>query len=872
MLRAPYYHGPSLFDPYHEHIWNYTLRRTTTHYPIARRDPIFTPLFSAVFSAAGITAGAATTTLVSVASAIATTAVTMGLQMLLAPKPPKPEDGKAPKTQALPYRQWCVGRNRIAGAYMLWESKGKRLFSVQALAGHKISAVHGFWLHDDRVDLEDLDVNGRTTFDDDDRYGDNVSIWWRNGLPTETAYSGITDYLAAEGIWTSDHRGDGQASVGMVCRSIDPAHQQERFPYGPPSVSVELDGAACWDFRDPLQDPDEPDTWTYTKNSARILAWHLCFSEFGERLDYRKALLPVLDLWKEEADICDERVARAGGGDEARYECSGWDTTENSPKVAQNAILASCDGHLVSRGDGARILTVGKFRESRCAILTDFDIVGHQVLYDVLFEDDTNRLIPKFTYPEIAYATADTDYFEDTDAQLEAGRVLAQEAEYTWVQQWRQARRLAIREWRRLRQKMRGSIDVNLCGINAVYHRWVRLDTPTRLPRLSGKIIENRRSVLAVTKGAFSMDFIQHPDNIDDWNPATDEGQQPPVPVVPNFEGVVTPVINLVQAKTNGQSVYIRVVIIDPDDDSLTPIVRYRVADADGLGTPGAWVEQEFPDAVPSGGYVDLATNVVPSDKLLDVQVAFKVSNKRGDWSVTANITSTVDPVAPAALASFTQTAGTPHLGNAVFSLTTPNDSHIRSVKLYRKAVGSGINTAVDTPIATLSVVASATYGYTDGDTTRTNLVSNSGFDTDTVWTKGTGWTIGSGLASHAAGTQSTISQTVSLTNGTTYRFGYVVSGYSAGSFFPRLLGTTDVNGASQTGNGQKLGTLVANSSSNQFGVLASATGVFSIDNAYLFAQTPSCAPQGTWDYYAVPFNGSNIPGPASGPITVTII
>ena len=44
-------------------------------------DPIFTPLFSAVFSAATFTAGAATTTLVSVASAIATTAITKGIQI-----------------------------------------------------------------------------------------------------------------------------------------------------------------------------------------------------------------------------------------------------------------------------------------------------------------------------------------------------------------------------------------------------------------------------------------------------------------------------------------------------------------------------------------------------------------------------------------------------------------------------------------------------------------------------------------------------------------------------------------------------------------------------------------------------------------------
>jgi hypothetical protein len=40
-----------------------------------------------------------------------------------------------------------------------------------------------------------------------------------------------------------------------------------------------------------------------------------------------------------------------------------------------------------------------------------------------------------------------------------------------------------------------------------------------------------------------------------------------------------------------------------------------------------------------------------------------------------------------------------------------------------------------------------------------TNLVTNGGFDTDTDWTKGTGWTIAAGVASKAAGTASNLSQ-----------------------------------------------------------------------------------------------------------------
>ncbi|AUX76418.1 hypothetical protein NXT3_CH01850 [Sinorhizobium fredii] len=688
-------------------LQRYGLGCTTSLYSTVLFDPIFTPIFTALFTPIFGAGTALTTFAVGAASAIATTALTVGLQLLLAPsvKTPKPEDGKVPKTQSIPYRWWGVGRTRVAGAYMLWEAKGNKLYAVQALVGHRIKAINRYYLHDDEVTIGAGNyVNGLA----DGRYGGNkVRLYSRLGETPETPYSTIVAGIPES--WTNNHRGDGQASVAMIAATPGQKDFSQRFPYNAPSVSVEADLAYCWDFRDEDQDPEDPSTWTWTQNCAVILAWHLCFNEFGERLDYTKAILPVLNLWIEEADICDEDVPLAGGGTEKRYQCNGYDTTENGPKAATNAILAACDGHLVARGDGARILTVGKFRESRCGVLTDADIVGHNIQYDVLFEDEINRLIPKFTYPAIDYATADTDYFEDTDAQLSAGRVLAQEAEYTWVHQWRQARRLGKREWLRIQQKTRGSIDVRLSGINSVYNRWNLLETPKRLPRLDGKIIENRRALLSVTRGGFTMDIVEHPDNIDAWTPATDEGQQPPVPPAPNPAGLVTPVINLVQAKANSGSVYIRVVIVDPDDDSLTPTVRYRVADADGLGNPGAWVEQKNEDAAPAGGYVDLATAVVPADKLLDVQAAFIASNGRySDWSVTANITSTVDSVAP----------GTPT------NLTAPNS--VTTVPVSAKAANDNTrflifkrgttaqSFAAATTIGTYSVTANQTISFND--------------------------------------------------------------------------------------------------------------------------------------------------------------
>lgn len=669
-------------------------------------DPIFTPFFVSIGFTGSIGIGAVSISTAAIASAIATTAISIGIQMLLAPKPPKPEDGKIPLTQSLPHRQWVVGRTRVAGAYMLMEAKGAKLYTVQAIAGHRISAVNRYYLHDDEVSVDGSGwVQGLT----DLSYNNNtVQIRSRLGLATETAYSFISDDLTAEGVWTASHRGDGQASLGMVCLSPKSTFFTTIYPYGAPRLSVEVDGALVWDYRDPAQSPTNPATWTWSRNAALIMCWHQCFNEFGHRRDYTKAILPVLDMWEEEADICDEDVARAAGGTEKRYLVSGFDTAENDPKVGTNAILSACDGWICERGDGALLLTVGKYRESRVATITDADITGYQLQNDVLPEEECNRLVPKFTYPATDYSTSDTDFFEDVDAQLAAGRVLTQEADYTWCHQWRQARRLGKRDWLRIQQKIKGSIDVRLSGINAIYSRWVRLSTPLGLPKLNGAVIENRRSILALTKGGFSMDFIKHPEDIDDWVPSEDEGAQPPVPSKPNAADLDAPVIYSVVVKARSGNVFLTVKVVDPESDDLTLSIRYRLTD-DG-GAPGDWIKRSYDDVVPSGGYLKISTGNVPSDEELDVQAAFiTAKGKYSDWSATETIVAVANPTAPPIVTNISTTTGIP--GEVTVNWKAPNSSLYAGAKVYYNTVNNSSSASVDSPVE--SGAANGSYSRT---------------------------------------------------------------------------------------------------------------------------------------------------------------
>jgi len=61
-------------------------------------------------------------------------------------------------------------------------------------------------------------------------------------------------------------------------------------------------------------------------------------------------------------------------------------------------------------------------------------------------------------------------------------------------------------------------------------------------------------------------------------------------------------------------------------------------------------------------------------------------------------------------------------------------------------------------------------------------LVTNGTFDTDTDWTKGTGWTISGGQASHVAGSATLLYQTTSLTLGKVYKASCDVVSISGGT------------------------------------------------------------------------------------------
>ncbi len=103
-------------------------------------------------------------------------------------------------------------------------------------------------------------------------------------------------------------------------------------------------------------------------------------------------------------------------------------------------------------------------------------------------------------------------------------------------------------------------------------------------------------------------------------------------------------------------------------------------------------------------------------------------------------------------------------------------------------------------------------------------LVTNGGFDTDTDWTKGTGWTIAGGVATKAAGTAAGLDQAETLIVGAAYLLTFTVA-RTAGTLTPQFIGGATQVGVSVNASGSYSQVLVA--------VTGSATLRFQADAAF---------------------------------------
>ena len=147
--------------------------------------------------------------------------------------------------------------------------------------------------------------------------------------------------------------------------------------------------------------------------------------------------------------------------------------------------------------------------------------------------------------------------------------------------------------------------------------------------------------------------------------------------------------------------------------------------------------------------------------------------------------------------------------------------------------VAGGIQMADDTDTASATKVGTMRYrtGTEYVEVTGAEILTNPGFDTDTTWVKGTGWTIANGKASVDNASSTALSQpSFGVTTGKIYNVRIDVSNYTSGSLQPQF-GASQVV-ASITANGEYNYTVTSTVTGGTFYLYGVGDCEFSVDNA----------------------------------------
>lgn len=539
--------------------------------------------------------------------------ISMGLAAIVNDTP-KPEFGKTNIKSTIAPRTRGYGRARLGGSHMLFEAKDNEAYVVLALHDGKITSFEQWYFNDDEITLSGHTVQRG----DSGAYANElITLYWRSGLATETAYTGIPSSF-----WGSTYRGDGIASAYMNCVRGRPEFFAKRYPNGLPVVTVVATLSPVFDWRDVSQSISDPTTWELSYNPIVCLADYLCNPDSGgPELDFDTVITPLLSLWTAAADVCDESVTLKAGGTVAKYTVGGTYAKNTTPSTVVAQLLQCCDGWLATDGDGALAVYAGKYYIPTVTF-DDPMIVGYTLQRYVEDEVAVNNIILSFVDPAHEYSETQTDPWIDQDDIDARGEQRDRPLSLQWTQNNSTARRLAKRLMSRL-EGARGTLTTNLAGLEGLGERFIRVQI-SEVAYLSDIVIEVQNVEIDLASMTVTFDWIEADPNIDAWNPATEEGDGPQTEGRPAKTELAAPTITGVEffdegATTADSGVRLLIDVTDPGVGAATWYARWR---PDG-GI--SWVEQAYNDVEPGFG-VQLQTGFVPVGGLIDVEVAYQTA------------------------------------------------------------------------------------------------------------------------------------------------------------------------------------------------------------------------------------------------------
>lgn len=781
-------------------------------------------------------------------SVILSSLVTVGLSLgfsylasLLKPRPdaPNPNAKLVNIRQPISFMEYAYGIVRKGGPVNFWKAKRPWRYIDIILAAHMINGVIGYYADEREVTR---DVDGYLLQDNYNVAGkQRVQIVPYLGAPGQISPPMFNTEFTQ---WTDDHDMEGLAHLACRARSVIADQFSKPYPTGrEPVFTALLEGKIVYD---PRIDDD-----VFSENAALIIAdWVVSEDGLGRTVDWNNV--------STQADIADIPITDRDGNIRPKWKIGGSYSAGDDRETVRAQMGVAADAFFSEDENGNVIFAVGGWQEPEITI-RDSDIFRIAYAEGQAGTDIVNAQSVAYTEPELGWREGPSAPYIITDPSEAYSENSLQ---VFWINNHNQAVRVAKRLLTTARAQYRITATLKAQGVRLLGQRFFQLahsemgvDMAFEVDKLS-----RNEDGLTYTLEAHSVTEADF-----EFNSAVEEPEKPRRETFEVNDELPEPANVTATAEPYGGGVSILVDWDDePDYDSLTYRVRYRVKSPVGdwfvVSVP---LEQSYQRLV---GLVDGETYQIQVQAVsADGTATLWVPNNGGDEDdPTLEETVVIDPVAPAALTAFTVNAG-PHLGNAVFTITTPNDSHQRAVTITRTVAGGVVDPVADA-IATLFIGGLTTQGYTDGDSTRVNFVDNGDFATVlTPWT-GTNWAQSAGTALHTPGSTSQLQQgEATIDSASVVRASYDIIGRTAGSVAFGYTSTPNTNDVTRSTNGTFRCRIGPNTISSpgtsvvRFSPLSTFDGA--VDNVIAYIESGSCVTQGVYDYRAYPKNGSGVAG-----------
>ncbi|KKB81011.1 hypothetical protein VW35_02235 [Devosia soli] len=451
---------------------------------------------------------------------IAIGAALLGLYSLFAPKPPVMTTPQAQSVinQTVGPRLRGYGRALLGGTRAFFDSTNGSLYQIVMMHSGYISAIESIRVGDKTVTLDgngdvvtdgfNWFINGR--FGGETQYA--IRIYQYLGTTSQTADPMIAG--AFPGVWTSEHRLRGIAYLAARFRSPPQEEFQRIFPdgYNTPLRAV-CRLSEVWDPRS--------NTTGWSDNSG------LCILDYLTHPDgFRKSLSDIdIASFIAFANLCDEAVPLKAGGYEPRYRLWGVYQLTDDPEAILTKMKATCDAELYQNAQGKIAIRGGKW-EAPTVTITGQDIIAHNLEQGSDKFAAFNELKIMYTSAAHDYQTIEATPWIDLADQDDRGPIPA-ELDLDFVPSPSQARRLAKIHRAKHNPEWKGSVSTNLSGLRAINERSTRLVIPEleidSAFYLGGFRIETDLSRIDMEVLTFSEAAYQ-------WNPATEEGDNPAIP------------------------------------------------------------------------------------------------------------------------------------------------------------------------------------------------------------------------------------------------------------------------------------------------------------------------------------------------------